>query len=624
MVPSPQRSSEDAKAIARQQSLEDYERNLTVQGDDRRRTSSVNVDKLQEVQKDDRTDSVTQKTPHLTRAAPLLGPRLKSGGNILMEKALEKHQQEKAAMFRVKGKEPKKDSEDNVAEGPVFNMSFGPASSPERIMSGMEDVDPLAGNQGKRSKSMVPLRLHAYRTPTPMPQKLCSISQSTTGSLGSVMVTPPASWARFPSHDRRQRCRSAGIVDSITARDFAPSPTRNGQTTSHSSPIKKRSIRSRLRFSSSSNDSKLSRIWRYYTNLISSGSSYNRRTSVTTGGRLKNPELEMLPPIMSDDFHHEVVVPVATLTNNSNSSRKFSFERNEEAYELRALPGPSKDKSVEPSIDPKTITPETPHQRGAGRSARSQSFQDPALVTDGSGDLLGIPTVFSRPSAQALSEIYQRECVQPPLSDSSTSHDEAAYAASIPLPDTPSRIPTLANRRHKSSAQQLPSAPRALNSPRATLVLRPRTNNASRAPKHAASLHPSDARDVSGVSIRRFPSVTVVDDGKGDWRSVSLITASRSRSGSGSTKGSGSTLGGGHRVPTPMPCVAFAPEEVTLNGRGSEVSKSEESEESEVPIGDVRTSTMELLGRMKGEEERGLEELKRLLTVGLSRGSGER
>lgn len=158
----------------RPQTLDDYERNLTVQGDDRRRRSTVNVHKLREVQEDDRNYTHL----HGQRSMSLYGPNVESGEHNLMAQALYKHQKEKAALFRPRI--VKSNSKINV---PVFNMTFGPSTSPGKIMSDVDDFDPLGEMKVRRAQSVDRFHSVSERVPTPMPCALRTPSRATNVSV---------------------------------------------------------------------------------------------------------------------------------------------------------------------------------------------------------------------------------------------------------------------------------------------------------------------------------------------------------------------------------------------------------------------------------------------------------
>ncbi|KAL8802691.1 MAG: hypothetical protein Q9182_003649 [Xanthomendoza sp. 2 TL-2023] len=105
-----------------------------------------------------------------------------------------------------------------------------------------------------------------------------NIARSPTGSARSV-----ESWTRFPSHTLAERAGAANERDNVISRDFAvtaPLPRRMSKK-------KTRSMTFGRRF--------LHKIGRLYTARSSDIRRYNagHRSSITVGGRLENPELEI-------------------------------------------------------------------------------------------------------------------------------------------------------------------------------------------------------------------------------------------------------------------------------------------------------------------------------------------
>ncbi|PSK34533.1 CST complex subunit STN1 [Elsinoe australis] len=610
----------DRTPAARQQSLEEYEKNLTILGDNRRHKSSFNVDNLRNVEEDDRNESVTQVKRPLLRASPLLPSRGKSGEQTLMEKALHMHQQEKCAFFLFKHKDrpsqPAADETDPTA--PIFHMSFGPASSPGRILSSLEDIDPLTGSQIRRAQSMMPLSPTATRIPTPMPGRL----QSKMSTINSTPLgIPPASWARFSSHDRTARCSPAGDHEGVKARDFVDEPRCYMPDPDHK--IHKR--KHRLPFLAKPNDSKVAQIWRYYVNIFTSGRASNRRSSIATAGRLKDPELEMLPPVLP--VWNEARVPGSWPRGSSDpgsvrasgkSIQKLSDAKAmtatasnaHEAFEMSGSLPPLASSSTErqPSntssyVDPRDTSTTSVEDNGPDLSSEmtAKVRNDPALALDGAVDnaLLRIAgrTLSPRSSAQWRAADYQRACVRFPALGSS---EEAATAALVPLPATPVQTPLRGTRsvrsighdkvRNSNATSPVPKkgslvspipdafAGTKLSSAAKSLLLLPEveehvcgvssssigSRNAKDEGDETVTLPEKsetasefealkgDRKDSAApnITVRRFPSVTVVDDRKGQWRSVSLIRTIHSTRGSsnGSMQRSDGGAGSGGRV----------------------------------------------------------------------------
>ncbi|KAG8622834.1 hypothetical protein KVT40_009345 [Elsinoe batatas] len=630
----------EAPEATRTQSLEAYEKGLSVQGDSRHRKSTINFNSIRDIEQDDRNDSIAQNRP-LSRASPLYGPNARSGEQTLMEKALKFHQAEKGAFFRFKGKDkasPELNPTDPEANsnGPVFHVSFGPASSPSRIFSGLEDVDPLAGEGVKRARSTIPLYNSAVRrTPTPLPyadQEIAtrhnaSVSTSSASFKGTVPLgIPPASWARFASHTRAARTSSAGQHDNVKTHDFAedmrcymPDPDHMVHKHKHGG------LWERIGLSSRPNDTKVGRIIRYYKNLLAGvGGGGNRRSSVATGARLKDPELEVLGPIMagrdsafnggdkvgeqrgmkrrrdrdSEDGKH---AEMAVMSGAGNPSRAPTPHDRDAEHKNVETPAPATSTKKSEDVLPTETTAKVPN--------------DPALTLDGAVDAaisrIKENSLTPRSSARCLSELYQRECVILPPTSGHLSHvseeafEDAREAARVPLPATPTRFGRLAGAswgkvRGLRSSRSMPEDPdksRAKDSPVSpirigrtaggghlqkgvkSLLLLPEVDDRGRAvspivnkasdlandhgtveagsgfsystaeadeagetvqaqaepARTESSQAKTDAKANAEVTIRRFPSVTVVDDRKGQWRSISLISTIHSRSGSGNS-----------------------------------------------------------------------------------------
>lgn len=115
---------------------------------------------------------------------------------------------------------------------------------------------------------------------------------------------PPASWARFPSHNREQRNAAAGKADSVKSKDFAVKETsaagdlqwttdilQDDPTTLHATG---RSFSDRLSLVIKTRWSKII-TGRSGTPSRDRSMHGGRRSSIQTGGELEYPELELLP-----------------------------------------------------------------------------------------------------------------------------------------------------------------------------------------------------------------------------------------------------------------------------------------------------------------------------------------
>lgn len=127
---------------------------------------------------------------------------------------------------------------------------------------------------------------------------------STAKHMMKASKMPPASWSKFPSHNREERNEAAGEVDSIKPRDFAvkevsaagditwTTDKRDTAEPSHKSIV--RSFSDRFTHSVKSRLSKMVS-GRSSTPSKDKSTLGKRRSSVQTSGNLEYPELELLP-----------------------------------------------------------------------------------------------------------------------------------------------------------------------------------------------------------------------------------------------------------------------------------------------------------------------------------------
>ncbi|KAG9811889.1 hypothetical protein KCU68_g20485, partial [Aureobasidium melanogenum] len=323
-------------------------------------------------------------------------------------------------------------------------------------------------------------------------------------------IAPPHSWSRYPSHTRERRCSSAGRHDGIICRDFAPgqTPCTIDQANSVEEATKSHKGWPRLANTKRRNWIAKSRsmtfgtVFRYYSNLLTSSAARNRRSSTATGGRLEHPELEVLPPVLPV---HSVSSPDSDLKDQSSrSTDHLEGEGLGVLHRHRQKSILCEDKS--PSEHAPAVS--CPYDG-------SQSMNSQAAIELGLGDhsedmsiVPGLPdgNVEDRPaepdralSARRLSRMYQAY-VQLPTSLDNTevertdAADEQDHASdrlvTAGSPETDSQIST-------AELLTVPSVKQRLS---------------------------------SGPITRHFPSVTVVDDRKGHWRSVSLLSVDSRRS----------------------------------------------------------------------------------------------
>jgi hypothetical protein len=504
------------------QSLMNYERSLSVVGDDRRRKSTLGGPKSsgQELKEQDDDTSMLA----LRRADPLFRPGRKGTEEALMEKALQQHQLEKAALLRPSNH--KNEVTPTPFHTPVFKTSFGfPSSSEARLgASTFEDLDPLEAEGPsiiRRSQSMQDLGpIPGIAGDSVMFRKkkgstAWTVNTATTRGTRHQLqaTTPPHSWSRYPSHNRERRCSAASRHDGIISRDFAylETPRNIKQTVSTeriaSSPRswprlthgKKRS------WIFKSQSMTFSTVLRYYSSIFTSSAARNRRSSTAVGGRLEHPDLEMLPPILPQ--HTDFVHPVGVIDRAARPLEHVQDGHTSVGGEVSQVPNQHHESP--PHMDgasckriPRTgcmgHDPESRPGKEVSRKTSLDRTQSPISLNG--------PTDTSRPvmseralSARRLSRMYQAY-VQLPASLDNTEAEQSD------ITDGPLHLSEI------SSAAGL---------------LETEAKNQDTGSLKVPSGRP---RMYSGPITRHFPSVTVVDDRKGHWRSVSLMSVDSGKS----------------------------------------------------------------------------------------------
>lgn len=160
--------------------------------------------------------------------------------------------------------------------------------------------------------------LNAYTLP---PRRADTRKRSTfEGTKGSPSAVRASSWARYPSHNRPERSSSpAGISDQVYARDFAITPSGPVPRVSSSSEHEPSSPLSKSNINSTKGKPETMSFGRRMLSTISglyksqsqelqrrlANEARGHRSSISEGGKLEYPELEMLgsisPPMPSPD-----------------------------------------------------------------------------------------------------------------------------------------------------------------------------------------------------------------------------------------------------------------------------------------------------------------------------------
>lgn len=511
-----------APSLQSRQSLMDYERNLSIAGNNRRRKSTFGEPKSH-VHETECQDDDPERTLH--RANALRGPGRKGTEETLMEKALLQHQAEKAALLRPSHQ--KISGAPSPLYSPVFTSPFGFQSTSEARLAAaaLEDLDPLESVESpaaRRSQSMHDLRSsQGTATGISLLRKkkrstIWTMNTATTKGTRAHLraIAPPHSWSRYPSHTRERRCSPAGRRDGIICRDFAHDrETRKVQQTASSNEISDspqswpRLVNAKRRnWIVKSRSMTFGAVFRYYSDLLTSSAARNRRSSTATGGRLEHPELEVLPPVLPTH---------STTSQQAGAATQLSCFVEGENYDAKGegldhLNVRHQESASDVDKSPSACTPPVESLHDGTQSLHSQAAAefvsgDPAedeSVLSGSVD--GV--VENRPadpdralSARRLSRMYQAYVRLPASLDNTEVERSGATNESIYMPD--------------ESTTAGPSEVDA-KTPTAELLTH----------------HFDQRRLSSGPVTRHFPSVTVIDDRKGHWRSVSLLSVDSGKS----------------------------------------------------------------------------------------------
>lgn len=563
----PQRRGTTAQLVVpdglqRRPSLAEYERNLTAAGDDRRRPSAVNLQNLYEVQEDDRRQSM-RLMRKLSRAKPLAFNEEPTTG--LMALALEKHQQEKA-LFRSASKQRESLGVQRDEPKPLFRTDTLTATGSSHRTTAPEGhydlPDPFErpdarASAGRGHSSSHLISSGAPVAGTPAPKRASSMAVppglAATPSMAKRIGTTLNAWARYPSHTRVERCGSAGPADAVIPRDFALDASAedlddNGEdeadvtktrtaTWTHGKRLPKR--RSTM-FNSMMN---------YYSNMFSSSGSsaaQNRRSSVSAGGWLANPDLELLPPASSHEptFPHKdrpFTQRLQELEQELEDAvrRDVDFVEEETQKFERSLQKDIDYVEKEAGILEKHIREDveyveeeaeklTHHQFHHDQHKRleatgsSHLFREDGLFADGGHPHLKRDSTFMDPLDDAAED---------PLANGQAAgaaeRNVALDGAGSEERKKPGKAEVWSDLYKECLIPAEPTSPERGTDRTPLLCLDGADGNAMEPP----TLRPVKARSPEQpkrldpkASVRRFPSVTVVDDRKGHSRSVSLIS----------------------------------------------------------------------------------------------------
>lgn len=527
-------------SLQRQPTLAEFERNLSVVGDDRRRPSSMNLTRLNEIKEEDRRESFGIRRK-LSRAK-----ELRDDVSPLMAQALTKHQLEKDA-FRSSSKRRSTASVDRPT--PVFAQStFATSSSlaptPEDQSELLDPLEKIADPADRANSSNYLSPLDAAG-PSRGPSTATGASTTATASslpqlrgvrAGSSIPRQPkigtslASWSRYPSHTRFERCGSAGRVDNIVTRDFAfdfdPAGVHASDDSDAGSIGPDRGVRvtpKQARKLQKSHSLTFGSIMRYYSNLFhtSGWAGQNRRTSVTVGGRLEHPELEMLPPPVSNEPHHGH----ATIKHLKDIVKEDADKIKEFVQEEEGKIG-------------EYVRKEEGKIEGFVREEEEKLEKFVEQEEDKLGGLV------KKEEGKLMKLVYDEEEKWKHHQEQNTTHfrHSSIFKTNGHLHDE--RRETMIGPNNHAD-EPTPEGPNALHldgtatgDPGLTnsgpskaelwsdIYQQCMTRPALKEPLRSESMPPLAPKP----RIRRFPSVTVIDDQKGHYRSISLVSVKTSRS----------------------------------------------------------------------------------------------
>ncbi|KAL9115520.1 MAG: hypothetical protein Q9227_000841 [Pyrenula ochraceoflavens] len=158
-----------------------------------------------------------------------------------------------------------------------------------------------------------------------------SMGSALNSMKSSIRRTPPEKWAQFPSHTRSDRNQHAGLNDQIEVRDFSdpildtPLPQAHPRTQSTTGKLTWRLHKRKKSRSMTFTRLSAKNFLRQYTGLFRSQSSDLRRlrtghrSSISAGGVVEYPELEMIP-----GFYHDSSLGRAT---DGSSEEQLSMQR---------------------------------------------------------------------------------------------------------------------------------------------------------------------------------------------------------------------------------------------------------------------------------------------------------
>lgn len=560
----------EPSAMERRKSLAEYECSLSMVGDQRRKPSTPNLHNLNEMNKEqERQQSLGRGfARRLSRAKPLA-----DNAAPLMEQALQKHVEEKS-LFRSASKAREvAEAADRVT--PVFQTSSFAGSASSRRPSGSDLLNPMERGESavpdRRSYSVGQLGVpESPRSSRTLPALRLEVPQGFSGKRNTLVTSMPsrvpgpkrigtslASWSRYPSHSREQRCGSARDDDQVNTRDFAVDidPQNVAGADDEASDHEHHLNAAKPARLPKSRSMTFGAAFRHYTSMITGPEFFgrHRRTSIAIGGKLEYPELEMVQPTLPHHHHHhpssEGLRKIEQKLEGIEEHVKEAVK--EDTEKLRSHLG-----SDHGSQAPSPFRQGSPFATEGESSQHAPPIRKNTILLGPDDDAPGAPNgpdlddFDEEPPASLLHARHQDRKTSTPLT--ATTERGISFDGTVETQQTTPRRPSRADLLadiYKAECLHTPVKQSNINNKNSTHltptpVLKPLK---PRSPEQQSAM----STDLKGSTIRRYPSVTVVDDRKGHWRSVSFLSvgsSQRSESvGGGVRSGVGGLFEGGGR-----------------------------------------------------------------------------
>ncbi|TLD18947.1 hypothetical protein E2P81_ATG01675 [Venturia nashicola] len=361
----------------------------------------------------------------------------------------------------------------------IFSSSLSPesASTSPRVkprlsfaLDPMETTPNLPGSAESRSRSPsfqlndLPAMMES-QPPTP---STFDASRPTTGYIsdsGAVDLDDPnlnlGAWSRYPSHTRENRTGSAGTADKVKTRDFAydinPLNILEEEESSEDSPRGKLKRKAKKKARTGLPKSRSMMIGKEYiknyVRLIRSPSvewlhsGKGHRSSISAGGSVEHPELEVIPPvfaahpILEEEVEHDI----------------SPFKQRRRDIELQELAKPGRERGAS------NVTTSGSVYDGSADAVTTATEQERNRRAASSPDLIREMSGSRASDALDWSRVYE-SCVYLPRASQSMDRSRHPLDTSEEVSNVDSEIPLLIDSMlARSRASSINTAPMIAN-----------------------------------------------------------------------------------------------------------------------------------------------------------------